>query len=80
MPSLMLHICMKASAYSTVTREALSAAIVAYEEELVPRGRNAVEVNNLNTVAIHNWSTVLESPIIKFGSRPDAAVGSKTAI
>lgn len=58
-----------------ITREELSTAIAAYEAELIPRGRTAVEVNNLNTVATHNWNTVLDSPIMKFGSRPDAVVG-----
>ncbi|KAJ4392256.1 hypothetical protein N0V93_005881 [Gnomoniopsis smithogilvyi] len=58
-----------------ITRERLTTAIAAYEAELVPRGQTAVEINNVNTVATHSWSTVLESPIMKFGSRPDAVVG-----
>lgn len=57
-----------------VTYATLASAIDAYEAELVPRGRTAVEVNNLNTATTHNWETVLESPIMKFGSRPDAVV------
>lgn len=62
------------SALASLTPETLSGAIRAYEAELVPRGRQAVEMNNLNSATVTNWSAVSDSPLLKHGSRSDATI------
>ncbi|KAK4165514.1 hypothetical protein QBC43DRAFT_299370 [Cladorrhinum sp. PSN259] len=58
------------------TTNNLSQAIPLYEQELQTRGLAAVQVNLENTLCIHNWETLVQSPINKMGlvSR-DAEVG-----
>lgn len=43
------------------------AAIKTYEDEVVPRGKDAVIASKANTIAIHDWNTLLESPLFKMG-------------
>lgn len=44
-----------------------SAAISAYEEEMLPRAKDAVIGSNQNSVAIHDWDTLLQSPLFTTG-------------
>lgn len=41
----------------------LAAAVGRYEKELWPRGIKEVIVNNENTMAVHDWTTMREAPI-----------------
>ncbi|KAK3986103.1 hypothetical protein QBC44DRAFT_311584 [Cladorrhinum sp. PSN332] len=50
-------------------------AVTKYEKELWVRGLEAVQINLENTIAIHNWETLLQSPIYKSGLKKDAEVG-----
>jgi 2-polyprenyl-6-methoxyphenol hydroxylase-like FAD-dependent oxidoreductase len=44
-----------------------AAAVTAYEEEMIPRGREAVLGGRGNTMAVHDWKSLLESPLFKVG-------------
>lgn len=57
----------KVSSASPLTRESLSAAVAEYEREMIVRGKEAVEMNNVNSLTIHKWETLLESPIMTIG-------------
>ena len=39
------------------------AAVSAYEEEMLPRAREAVITSNQNSEATHDWNTLLQSPL-----------------
>ncbi|KAF2192840.1 FAD/NAD(P)-binding domain-containing protein [Zopfia rhizophila CBS 207.26] len=45
----------------------LSAAATAYEKELWQRGKEAVETSNLNSMSIHDWEKLKESPLFQAG-------------
>lgn len=45
----------------------LAAAVKRYEAELVLRGNEAVLASNENTNAVHNWATMMDSPLFKDG-------------
>jgi hypothetical protein len=45
----------------------LAAAVKRYEAELVPRGNEAVLASNENTNAVHDWATMMDSPLFKGG-------------
>jgi len=49
------------------TPEALAAAVSAYEKEMQPRGKEAVESSNENSLAIHDWAKLLKSPLFRSG-------------
>ncbi|THC96717.1 hypothetical protein EYZ11_003823 [Aspergillus tanneri] len=54
-----------ASGESTLAKE-----IIAYEEEMVPRGRDEVTCSIENGYMLHDWEKVRESPVFKQGFRP----------
>ena len=45
----------------------LAAAVKRYEAELIPRGKEAVLASNENTNAVHDWKTMMDSPLFKGG-------------
>lgn len=47
-----------------------SAAISAYEEELVPRGSEEVRCSLENGIMLHDWEKVKQSPVFTTGFRP----------
>jgi len=49
------------------TPSELAAAVKRYETELFPRGKEAVLASNENTNAVHDWKTMMESPLFKGG-------------
>ena len=49
------------------TSEELRKAVQAYEKDLWPRGREAVLASNENTNAVHDWGTMLKSPLFTGG-------------
>ncbi|ODM22450.1 hypothetical protein SI65_00038 [Aspergillus cristatus] len=51
---------------------ALRPALEAYEKEVLGRGREVVELSNLNSVSIHNWEELQNSPLFKMGLKKDA--------
>lgn len=51
---------------------ALRPALEAYEREVLVRGREVVESSNLNSVSIHNWGDLQNSPLFKMGLKKDA--------
>jgi hypothetical protein len=49
------------------TSEELRKAVQAFEKDLWPRGREAVLASNENTNAVHDWNTMLKSPLFTGG-------------
>ncbi|KAK0631243.1 hypothetical protein B0T14DRAFT_559063 [Immersiella caudata] len=49
----------------------LAKAVQAYEKGMWPRGREAVEGNLENTLAIHDWDFVMQSPIVVKGLKKE---------
>lgn len=49
------------------TPEELAAAVRRYEVELWPRGNEAVLASHENTIAVHDWNTMLQSPLFTSG-------------
>jgi hypothetical protein len=49
------------------TVEELRKAILGYEKDLWPRGCEAVLASNENTNAVHDWSTMMQSPLFTGG-------------
>jgi hypothetical protein len=49
------------------TVEELRKAILAYEKDLWPRGHEAVLASNENTNLVHDWSTLMQSPLLTGG-------------
>lgn len=49
----------------------LATAVKNYEKDLFPRGKDAVLASNENTNAVHDWSTMMESPLFKEGLRKE---------
>jgi len=56
--------------------DALSAAVSAYEEELWQRGKEAVLTSNENSLAIHDWSKLQQSPLFTSGLKQKVATKS----
>jgi 2-polyprenyl-6-methoxyphenol hydroxylase-like FAD-dependent oxidoreductase len=54
------------------TLEELRKAILAYEKDLWPRGREAVLDSNKNTNVVHDWSTLTQSPLFTGGMAKEA--------
>lgn len=50
----------------------LSAAVARYEADLWPRGNEAVLASLENTNQVHDWSTMLKSPLFTGGLAKDA--------
>jgi len=49
------------------TREELVGAIRKYEEEVWVRGHEAVMASLENTIMLHNWDSVVKSPLFVSG-------------
>lgn len=50
------------------TPEALAAAVLEYEKEVWQRGKAAVESSAQNTLMVHDWAKMADSPLLKFGT------------
>jgi hypothetical protein len=60
------------------THEELMAAVKKYEIALVPRGAEAVMASYKNTLAVHDWNSMMSSPLFtkglaKYKMKEDAA-------
>lgn len=49
------------------TSEQRATAITEYEDEMIPRGGEEVRLSEANSIAMHNWDKVMQSPSIKKG-------------
>ena len=49
------------------TPEELAAAVKRYEAQLWPRGHEAVLASHENTNAVHDWNTMMQSPLFTAG-------------
>ena len=49
------------------THDELAAAVNRYEADLWPRGNEAVLASLENTNAVHDWTTMLQSPLFTAG-------------
>jgi len=60
------------SAFTSIlsNQSTLSAAISAYDEEIVPRGGEEVKCSVENGFMLHDWQKVLESPVFRNGFKP----------
>ncbi|KAL3417966.1 hypothetical protein PVAG01_10975 [Phlyctema vagabunda] len=61
----------KLNAMRSHTAEELKKAVRDYETGLWPRGNEAVRSSELNTLMVHDWERVLESPLVKHALRKD---------
>ena len=48
-------------------------AVEAYEDEMIPRGRDAVIQSNNNSIAVHDWEHLMQSPSFAKGFRQKEA-------
>jgi len=53
------------------TPSELAKAVQEYEKGVCPRGYEAVMGNLENTLAIHDWETVMKSPIVVSGLKKE---------
>ena len=44
-----------------------AAAVDGYEDEMLPRAREAVISSNDNSMSVHDWSKLLQSPLFTTG-------------
>jgi 2-polyprenyl-6-methoxyphenol hydroxylase-like FAD-dependent oxidoreductase len=51
----------------TASQSAVASALAAYEQEVWQRGKEAVVSSFHNTVSIHNWEMLLNSPLFTAG-------------
>lgn len=58
----------------------LKDAITAYDEELVPRGRDEVKCSVENGLMLHDWEKVKQSPVFRNGFRPMTGHDGKEAL
>lgn len=47
--------------------EQRAAAITDYENEMIPRGGEEVRLSEANSIAMHDWEKVMQSPSVKKG-------------
>lgn len=58
------------------TSEELAAAVKRYEADLFIRGREGVITSNENTNAVHDWATIMDSPLFKDGMQREISIQS----
>lgn len=64
---------------TNVPKDGGESAIDLYEREIIHRGRDAVISSNENSLATHDWSTLLQSPLFKSGlNRHEASKRAET--
>jgi hypothetical protein len=61
---------LEAIQHSLSGRKPLLEAINAYDEEIVPRGREEVQCSVENGLMLHDWEKVLKSPVFQNGFHP----------
>ena len=42
-----------------------------YENEMIERGGREAKLSKVNTEMVHQWDTLMESPMIKMGMKKD---------
>jgi 2-polyprenyl-6-methoxyphenol hydroxylase-like FAD-dependent oxidoreductase len=47
----------------------LGEAVDRYDEEMLERGKTEMEVSLKQTLFIHDWETLMQSPMVKMGMR-----------
>lgn len=57
--------------------QALREAVVRYEEEMWPRGKEAVMSSLENSLMVHDWETLMQSPLVKEGVKQGVAQTEK---
>ena len=50
------------------TPAALATAVSEYEKEVWERGKAAVESSAQNTLMVHDWAKMADSPLLKYGT------------
>ena len=58
--------------------KSLEIAIKSYEEEMMPRGRQEVQISLQQAMMAHDWNKLTQSPIFKIGANKLAAAAEKT--
>jgi 2-polyprenyl-6-methoxyphenol hydroxylase-like FAD-dependent oxidoreductase len=51
----------------TASQSAVASALAAYEQEVWQRGKEAVVSSYHNTISLHNWEMLLNSPLFTAG-------------
>jgi 2-polyprenyl-6-methoxyphenol hydroxylase-like FAD-dependent oxidoreductase len=47
----------------------LAQAVTGYDEEVLGRGKEEMEVSLKQSLFVHNWDTLMQSPMVKIGMR-----------
>lgn len=61
------------------TPRAVRQILPTYEKEVFERGKEAVASSNLNSLSVHNWEQLQQSPLFKMGLKKDSKGSSNTA-
>ena len=61
------HFARRIAEMKSKTRSALRQAVSEYEKELWVRGSEAVPSSNENSLSVHNWAELQNSPLFKAG-------------
>jgi 2-polyprenyl-6-methoxyphenol hydroxylase-like FAD-dependent oxidoreductase len=69
MDAFTVHKAVKAFWFSDGSLESRANAVVDYEAEMIARGGEEVRMSEANTMAVHNWGKIMESPSVKTGMR-----------
>lgn len=54
------------------TPRAVRQILPVYEKEVFERGKEAVASSNLNSLSVHNWEQLQQSPLFKMGLKKDS--------
>ena len=55
----------------TASQSAVASALATYEQEVWQRGKEAVMSSYHNTISLHNWEMLLNSPLFTAGIKPE---------
>lgn len=59
--------------------KSLAEAVSEYDEDVIARGRQEVEISRVQTEAFHDHARFLESPVVKMGIKPSTSVADGDA-
>jgi hypothetical protein len=49
--------------------QTLASAVQAYDDEVLARGQREMRVSLQQSLSIHSWETLMQSPMVKVGMR-----------
>jgi len=60
------HLVLNLSELADIT--GIKGAIEVYEEEMIPRGYDEVQLSLKNALMVHDWEKLMESPVVTRGT------------